>query len=80
MEPDGNTQSSIQAQWLQNQLASSNATWKLVRGHHPPFSSSSFRGNHPNLQWPYQSWGATAMLSGHDHTYERIEKTALPIL
>ena len=37
-------------------------------------SSSSVHGNHPDLQWPYQSWGATAVLSGHDHTYERIEK------
>lgn len=24
------------------------------------------------MQWPYQAWGATAVLAGHDHTYERI--------
>jgi hypothetical protein len=24
------------------------------------------------MQWPFQAWGATAALSGHEHTYERI--------
>jgi hypothetical protein len=24
------------------------------------------------MQWPYREWGATAVLAGHDHTYERI--------
>ena len=24
------------------------------------------------MQWPYASWGADAVISGHDHTYERI--------
>jgi hypothetical protein len=24
------------------------------------------------MQWPFQQWGATAVLSGHDHDYERV--------
>ena len=24
------------------------------------------------MQWPYEDWGATAVLTGHDHTYEWI--------
>jgi hypothetical protein len=24
------------------------------------------------MQWPYQAWGVDGVLSGHDHTYERI--------
>ena len=24
------------------------------------------------MQWPYEAWGATAVLAGHDHVYERI--------
>lgn len=26
------------------------------------------------MQWPYANWGTTAVLAGHDHTYERIER------
>ncbi len=24
------------------------------------------------MQWPFEAWGATAVLNGHDHTYERV--------
>jgi hypothetical protein len=30
------------------------------------------------MQWPYSAWGADAVLSGHDHTYERIIVNGLP--
>ncbi len=70
-EPDGNTANSTQAQWLQYQLSVSTAPWKIVYGHHPPYSSSN-HGNIPDLQWPYKQWGADAYLAGHDHVYERI--------
>ena len=26
------------------------------------------------MQWPYTAWGATAVLSGHQHSYERINR------
>ena len=32
------------------------------------------------LQWPYGSWGASAVLAGHDHTYERIMRDGIPVL
>lgn len=25
------------------------------------------------MRWPFFDWGATVVLAGHDHTYERIE-------
>lgn len=71
-EPDGITSSSVQGQWLQAQLAASTAPWKIVYFHHPPYSSSSTHGNTPALQWPFRQWGATVVLAGHDHTYERL--------
>ncbi len=77
-EPDGITQNSTQAAWLQNQLASSSARWRLVYMHHPPYSSGTTHGSTPALQWQYQSWGATAVLSGHEHNYERIIKNGFP--
>ena len=30
------------------------------------------------MQWPFKSWGATAVFSGHDHTYERLVVDRIP--
>jgi hypothetical protein len=78
LEPDGRSQSSIQATWLQNRLAASSAPWKLVYLHHPPYSSGEAHGSQPEMQWPYQAWGATAVLAGDDHTYERLIISEFP--
>ena len=76
-EPDGVTSTSIQAQWLQAGLAQSTACWKLVYFHHPPLSSG-LHGSNLWMQWPFQAWGASAVLSGHDHSYERILREGFP--
>ncbi|MCI0396745.1 MAG: metallophosphoesterase [Chloroflexi bacterium] len=76
-EPDGVTPNSKQGQWLQRQMALSNAPWKLVVAHDPPHSSGR-HGSHDHMQWPFKEWGATAVLSGDDHDYERIVKDGLP--
>ena len=78
-EPDGNTSSSLQATWLRDRLAASTAPWKIVYLHHPPFSSGE-HGSTTALQWPYQQWGASAVLSGHDHDYERIVRDGFPYI
>jgi hypothetical protein len=77
-EPDGRYQNSIQAQWLQTQMSQSQALWKLVFMHHPPYSSSFTRRPDTELHWPFAEWGATAVLSGHDHYYERVEVDGIP--
>jgi tartrate-resistant acid phosphatase type 5 len=71
-EPDGNTADSVQANWLKTELAAAQEPWKIVYMHHPPYSSGSVHGSTADLQWPYAEWGATAVLAGHDHTYERL--------
>ncbi len=71
-EPDGNSSTSTQAVWLHAHLAASSAPWNLVYMHHPPYSSGATHGSTTVMQWPYQAWGADAVLAGHDHTYERI--------
>lgn len=76
-EPDGTSSTSAQAGWLQSTLAASTAPWQLVYMHHPPFSSGS-HGSNTRMQWPYQAWGADAVLAGHDHTYERIIRDGIP--
>ena len=79
-ELDGISSTSTQAVWLRGKLAASTSRWKIVYDHHPPFSSSSIHGSTLALQWPYQAWGATAVLSGHDHTYERIVINGFPYI
>jgi tartrate-resistant acid phosphatase type 5 len=76
-EPDGFHRDSIQAEWLRENLATSEAAWKIVYMHHPPFSSGT-HGPITWMQWPFTDWGASAVLSGHDHTYERLHIDGLP--
>jgi hypothetical protein len=76
-EPDGIAATATQAQWLQQRLAASTATWKLVYLHHAPYSSAT-HGSHAVLRWPFKAWGATAVLAGHDHTYERVDVDGVP--
>ncbi len=61
-----------QKTWLQAQLAASTSPWNVVYFHHVPYSSSTAHGSNPNMQWPFEAWGADAVLGGHDHVYERI--------
>lgn len=75
-EPDGIGSTSVQGQWLRQELESSAACWKLVYMHHPPFSSGR-HGGIPWMAWPYAAWGADAVLAGHDHVYERIMRDGI---
>ncbi|HEX8423021.1 MAG TPA: metallophosphoesterase, partial [Pyrinomonadaceae bacterium] len=74
-EPDGVTSTSVQGQWVQSRLAVSTAPWKIVYFHHPPFSS---RTSWTNLQWPFKQWGASAVMAGHAHIYERVLRDGFP--
>ena len=76
-EPDGTSSGSVQGAWLQSRLAASSSPWKLVFFHHPPYSSGS-HGSTTYMQWPFEAWGATAVLNGHDHIYERVDKGNFP--
>jgi len=76
-EPDGTNEASVQATWLKQRLAASTATWKIVFFHHPPFSSGP-HGPNVYMQWPFKAWGASLVLSGHDHDYERLEVDGFP--
>ncbi|WP_303311266.1 metallophosphoesterase [Hymenobacter sp. BT730] len=78
-EPDGIGSTSGQAQWLQQQLAASTSPWKVVYLHHAPYSSGD-RGNNPELRWPFREWGASVVMSGHDHHYERLLINDLPYI
>lgn len=77
-EPSGITSGSVQGTWLRTRLAAATEPWKLVHLHHPPYSSGTAHGSTPDLQWPYQAWGASAVVAGHEHIYERILRNDFP--
>ena len=76
-EPDGTSVTSQQAKWLKNGLAASTSAFNIVVMHHPPYSSGR-HGSTSYMQWPFKTWGADAVLSGHDHLYERILVDGFP--
>ena len=57
-------------------MLASTATWKLVVFADPAYSSGFFLGD-PTMRWPFASWGATAVISGHAHDYERLSEGGL---
>ncbi|MBU0764808.1 MAG: metallophosphoesterase [Bacteroidetes bacterium] len=76
-EPNGTSDTSLQAQWLEIKLATSVSAYKIVILHHPPYSSG-YHGSNTYTQWPFGQWGATTVISGHDHYYERLNIDDLP--
>lgn len=71
-EPDGTTAESRQGRWLRERLSESRETFDIVVVHHPPYSSGAKHGSAHGMRWPFAQWGADAVISGHDHIYERV--------
>ena len=67
----------LQGTWLKNALAASTTPWQIVYFHHAAYTSTS-RGNSTYMQWPFAQWGADAVISGHDHDYERLSINGIP--
>lgn len=77
------SEGSEQYDWLDWQLAKSDATWKFVVHHHPPYSSeendhgdtyigaSTYSTGSVNLVPLYEKYGVDFCLFGHTHVYER---------
>lgn len=76
-EPDGFTYKSQQGTWLRKALAASTSPFNVVVFHHAPYSSGK-HGSSEWMQWPFKEWGADAVLSGNDHSYERLLVNGLP--
>lgn len=77
---DGRSPDSIQGVWLKEQMEASSAPWKIVYFHHAPYTSTkNNKGNRSEeaMQWSeFEDWGATAVLAGHAHVYERVLRDA----
>ena len=77
-EPDGVGSRTVQADWLKQGLASSTSIWNIVYFHHAPYSSGTMHGSTTWMQWPFAAWGAQAVLTGHEHNYERLLVDGIP--
>lgn len=73
-----NGQDDVQMSWLQEALSTSDVLHKFVVLHHPPYSSGSRYGSQSAVQWPFEEWGADAVLAGHEHNYERLLVGSIP--
>jgi hypothetical protein len=84
LEPDGNTFTSVQGQWLRSALRCSMALWKIVVVHEPPYCSetsvSNYAPGYPRLRWPFREWGVNVVMAGHVHSYERLLVDDLPYI
>lgn len=79
-EPDGTTPNSVQGQWLKTKLAAATEPHKVVVLHHPPYNSGGAHGSEIRMRWPFAKWGATTVLGGHEHIYERMNEEGIPFI
>lgn len=70
-EPDGRLANGRQAMWLKNALAKSTSNHKVVYLHHLCYSNDDNDGPNPDLCWPFQEWGASVVIAGHAHAYQK---------
>lgn len=71
---DGTQPADAQRDWLEKQLAGSNATWKFAVYHQPAYSSAPKRDNIDiREQWGtlFEKYHVDMALQGHDHAYLR---------
>jgi 3',5'-cyclic AMP phosphodiesterase CpdA len=65
-----------QLDWLQKELSSAGARWKICFFHHPLYSDARYHGPDTDLKRRIepilQKNGVDIVLSGHEHVYERI--------
>jgi 3',5'-cyclic AMP phosphodiesterase CpdA len=63
-----------QLAWLEHTLATSDATWRIIAMHHPPYSAGyqgSSRDCREVFTPVFERHGVQLVLSGHDHDYQR---------
>jgi acid phosphatase len=74
LDTNSNADWKNQLSWLDKELSSSNATWKVVFGHHPIYSSGVYgsNANFIKIFTPlFKKYGVQLYINGHEHSYER---------
>lgn len=74
LDTNHNADWKTQLPWLEKELSSSKAPWKVVFGHHQIYSSGAYGLNQPfidTLTPLFKKYGVQLWINGHDHHYER---------
>jgi 3',5'-cyclic AMP phosphodiesterase CpdA len=74
LDTNHNADMQTQLAWLEQELSRSDATWKVVFGHHPIYSSGIYGSNQAlikSLTPLFQKYGVQLYINGHEHNYER---------
>lgn len=74
LDTNNNADWKNQLSWLEQELSSSNAPWKIVFGHHQIYSSGHYGMNQPFIETLtpiFQKHRVQLYINGHDHHYER---------
>jgi tartrate-resistant acid phosphatase type 5 len=74
------TDTAKEIRWLKGVLSNSHEQWKLVFGHHPVFSASSFHGNTPEMVEKVkpllEKYGVQFYFCGHDHDLQHLKDSS----
>ncbi|MEO8027653.1 MAG: metallophosphoesterase, partial [Bryobacteraceae bacterium] len=66
-----------QLAWIEKELGSSTADWKICYFHHAIYSSGKFHGSSTELREVVEplfvKYGVQVVFAGHDHVYERVK-------
>lgn len=76
LDTNGNADWTAQLAWLEGELKSSTAAWKIVFGHHPIYSSGHYGTDQAlidSLTPLFQKYGVQLYINGHEHDYERTQ-------
>jgi hypothetical protein len=76
-DADGKSWSSDQGRWAKDVMENSTSPWMIVYQHKSAYSSGDHGDGNPNQFWPVHDYGVDAVLSGHDHDYERIHRDGI---
>ena len=74
LDTNGNADWKNQLIWLDKELNSSKAVWKIVFGHHPIYASGVYGSNANFIKTftpIFQKYGVQLYINGHEHHYER---------
>jgi len=74
LDTNHNADWKAQLAWLEQELSLSNASWKMVFGHHQIYSSGQYGLNQEFIQTLtplFQKYRVQLYINGHDHHYER---------
>lgn len=74
LDTNGNIDWKAQMKWLEESLKASTASWKIVYGHHPIYSSGHY-GTDPafvaRFTPLFKKYKVNLYINGHEHHYER---------